>query len=60
MNEPRSSHVLVNVEPSLWVVLKNLVSREQTTMSSYLRALLIDDLNKKGILDDAGLKRLTR
>lgn len=58
LRQGRSSAIMVNIEPTIYAILKDLVDHESTSASSYCRRLILDDLSKKGLVPDSLLAEL--
>lgn len=50
--ESRQVPLTVYLEPTLWALMQKAVAADDTTASSYLRNLIIDDLRKRGIITE--------
>lgn len=48
--EPRGVPFTTYLEATLWALAQTAVAQDNTTASSYLRKLILNDLKKKGIL----------
>ena len=59
MREAKGSRVTFNIEPSYRGRLDTLAERMSTTTSEYVRALVIADLHKRGLLSTEALMRAT-
>lgn len=50
--EARQTPLTVYLEPTLWALMQKAVLQDDTTASSYLRNLIIDDLRQRGIINE--------
>lgn len=50
--EARQTPLTVYMEPTLWALMQKAVAKDDSTASSYLRNLIIDDLRKRGIITE--------
>lgn len=50
--EARQTPLTVYLEPTLWALMQKAVLQDDTTASSYLRNLIIDDLRQRGIITE--------
>lgn len=57
MPEVRDTTILVHIEPSFVAMIKD-ICKDKITLSSYVRALIIKDLEQKGIVDDRKIKHI--
>ena len=57
MPEVRDTTILVHIEPTFATMLKD-VCKDKITLSSYVRSLIIQDLESKGLLNDNKIRRI--
>lgn len=58
LKQGRSSAIMVNIEPTVYAILKDLLDHEGISASGYCRRLILDDLRKKGLIPDSLLAEL--
>lgn len=59
MPEPRNCATMLRLEPTFQHMLDRLVNQSGLTAAGYLRRLVIEDLQKKGLLTVNMLTRVT-
>lgn len=50
MSEVRDKPIMVHLEPTFFDALQRAVIKDDTTASSYIRSLIIEDLLNKGLI----------
>lgn len=58
MTEIKGKQVSIMLEPTLYVLLTKVTQEVDAGTSQYVRQLIIDDLDKRGLLTQEILKRL--
>lgn len=56
--EIRNSQIMVNIEPTLYDIVVEVATKERTSASSYARALIIEDLLRRGLLTESILAQI--
>lgn len=59
MAEPRNCATMMRLEPTFQHMLDKLVNQSGLTAAGYLRRLVIEDLQRKGLLTVQTLTRVT-
>jgi predicted DNA-binding ribbon-helix-helix protein len=52
MPETRDRQIMVNIENTFYEVLQELANKENNSISGFVRSLIIQDLRRKGLIDD--------
>lgn len=58
MGQTKSYPVTCNLEPTIGMALMNYTNKTGSTISKYLRSLVIKDLKERGILTDTSLSEI--
>lgn len=59
MAEPRNCATMVRLEPTFQHILDRLVDQSGLSAAGYIRRLIIEDLQRKGLLNVSTLTRVT-
>lgn len=59
MPEPRDSRITTNIETTFFVLAQRVAEQNGWTLAQYIRKLIADDLNKRKLLSQELLMRMT-
>jgi hypothetical protein len=52
MGEGKSRQFMINIEPTLYELLQGVLNAENVSASSFMRSLLVAELNRRGLLTE--------
>lgn len=52
LKQSRSCNIMVNIEPAIFALVRDLIDKDGASASGYARKLIIDDLRRRGVLTD--------
>ena len=52
MSETRDRQIMVNIEPTFYDALQGAVTKEDMSLSAYVRNLILKDLLDRGLITD--------
>jgi hypothetical protein len=58
VGETKSSFIAVNIEPTFYELVMNLVTKEHVSASAYCRRLIIKDLRERGLLTEEQMMKV--